>query len=410
MASNPTQPTRAVPGHIPPHLVLDCPIAARKIVYENVFETMIAKAHREQPPIYYCTNIYPDNTGGWVVRKAEDLKELYADDDLYTKKGFSSFSKMIGEDWDVVPTELTGEKHAAFRRVLNPVFAPAKMAALDNQVRDRARQYIAAFKDRGSCDFVEEFAVPYPVSIFLDLFGLPQEETRQFLAWEADLLHTPDMQARIKATREVEAYLLDAINQRRTKPTDDLISQALTYEVNGQKWTEMEVFGYCFNLFVGGLDTVTANIGLHLYHLATHLDQQAELRADPKKLPIAIEEMLRAYAAVTTFRTCTQETEFRGVKMMPGDKIAMSTALTGRDPEAYEAPDEVRFDRKPTHLTFGGSSHRCLGMHLARRELQIALAEMLSELPEFRLDPKQQVPFWMGNIIQVKKLPLVWKV
>jgi cytochrome P450 len=391
MATNaPNLPAASkVPAHVPPDLVLDCPIAMRKVVYENVFTTMIPKVHREQPPIYWCPTMYPDNTGSWVVRRHDDLKDIYADDDLFTKKGFSSFSKMIGEDWDVVPTELTGDKHAAFRRVLNPVFAPAKMAALDNQVRERARQYISAFKARGSCDFVEEFAVPYPVSIFLDLFGLPQDETKKFLLWEADLLHTTDMQARMKATRDVEAYLLDAIEQRRKKPTDDLISQALTFEINGQKWSEMEVFGYCFNLYVGGLDTVTANIGLHMYHLATHLDQQAELRADPKKLTTAIEEMLRAYAAVTTFRTCTRETEFRGVKMRPGDKIAMSTALTGLDPEAYEAPGEVRFDRKPSHLTFGSSSHRCLGMHLARRELQIALTEMLAGLPEFRIEPEQ---------------------
>src|SRR3546814_841796 len=143
-----------------------------------------------------------------------------------------------------------------------------------------------------------------------------------------------------------------------------------------------DLFGYAWNLYVGGLDTVTANIGLHIWHLATHLDQQAELRADPSKLTLAIEEMMRAYAAVTTFRTVTRETEFKGVKMMPGDKVAMSTAITSRDPEAWTNPNEVDFNRKPGHLAFGSSSHRCLRMHFARRELIIAMETMLTELPE----------------------------
>jgi cytochrome P450 len=398
-----------IPSHVPSNLVHDCTIADRTVYFENVFETKIPLEHATRPPVYWCPNIYPGNTGGWVVRKAEDLKEVYSDDDLFTKKGFSGFAAMIGEDWNLVPTELTGETHQKVRRVLNPVFSPAKMFSLDDVVRNRARELIGKFKDRGHCDFVKEFAVPFPVSIFLDLFGLSQDHVAQFLAWEYDLLHGTDMNARIKATHEVKKCLLDAIQERRENPKNDLISYALDYELDGHPWTNEMVYGYCFNLFVGGLDTVTANIGLHLYHLATHPDQQAELRADPDRLTLAIEEMLRAYAAVTTYRTVTREIEFRGVKMMPGDKVAMSTALSSRDPEAWDQPNEVRFDRRPNHLTFGSSSHRCLGMHLARRELLIALQEMLANLPEFHIDASEKVPFWMGNIIQVQKLPIVWK-
>ncbi len=399
-----------LPSHVPPELVHDCTIADRTVYFENVYETKIAHVHATTPPVFWCPNIYPGGTGAWVVRRSEYLKEVYADDDLFTKKGFSGFAQFIGEDWNLVPTELTGEPHAQVRRTLNPVFAPAKMFSLDDMVRNRARSLIAKFKDRGHCDFVSEFAVPFPVTIFLDLFGLDQSQIPQFLSWEHDLLHTTDMNARIKATHEVKKCLLDAIQARRENPKDDLITYALDYEFDGKPWTNEMVYGYCFNLFVGGLDTVTANIGLHLYHLATHAEQQAELRADPAKLTLAIEEMLRAYGAVTTYRTVTREIDFHGVKMLQGDKVAMSTSLAARDPEAWDHPDEIRFDRKPSHLTFGSSSHRCLGMHLARRELLIAMQEMLASLPSFELDKSQPVPFWMGSIIQVRKLPLVWKV
>ena len=400
--------TLDVPAHVPPELVRDCPIAERRAYRENVFETKLTPDHANNPPVYWSPTIYPGNSGAWVVRRAEDLKEVYADDDLFTKKGFSSFAKMISEDWDLVPTELTGSQHKKVRRVLNPVFAPQKMFALDDAVRNRARALIAPFKDRGACNFIADFAVPFPVSIFLDLFGLPQDQVGQFLAWEQALLHGTDMAERIRATHETKACLLAAIAERREHPRDDLISYALDYEYDGAPWTNEMVFGYCFNLFVGGLDTVTANIGLHVYHLATHPEQQAELRADPAKLTLAIEELLRAYAAVTTFRTVTREIKFKGVRMLPGDKVAMSTALTARDPEAWDQPDTIRFDRRPGHLSFGSSSHRCLGMHLARRELHIALEEMLAELPPFRVASGETPPFWLGSIIQLQQLPLVW--
>lgn len=396
------------PAHVPESLVFACPIADRTIVEQDVFLDRIAPLHAQTPPVSWCPNIYPDGTGGWVVRRVEDLKAIYADDDLFTKKGFSSFAKMIGEDWDLVPTELVGEPHKKVRKVLNGEFAPQKMFALDTVVRERAEELIGAFASRGSCEFVAEFAVPFPCTIFLDLFGLPCEELPQFLKWEMALLHSPDMQQRIAATHEVKAYLLDAIAQRRKNPTDDLLSLALTYEVDGQPWSNDYVFGYTWNLFVGGLDTVTANIGLHVRHLAMNPAQQAELRADPSRLTLAIEEMMRAYAAVTTYRTVTRETVFQGVRMMPGDKVAMSTAITSRDPEAWPEPNVVDFNRKPAHLAFGSSSHRCLGMHLARRELVIALETLLRAVPEFRIDTTKPQPMMLGNIIQCKELQLVW--
>src|SRR3546814_20851234 len=106
------------------------------------------------------------------------------------------------------------------------------------------------------------------------------------------------MQERIKATHEVKAYLLDAIEQRRKQPREDWLSYALTYEYDGKPWSTEMVFGYAWNLSVGGLDTVTANIGLHIWHLATHIDQQAELRAERSQLTLPTEAIQLAYPAV----------------------------------------------------------------------------------------------------------------
>jgi cytochrome P450 len=142
--------------------------------------------------------------------------------------------------------------------------------------------------------------------------------------------------------------------------------------------------------------------------MATHPEHQAYLRANPDKAVVAIEELLRAYAAVTTIRICDKEVEIHGVTVKPGDRVALSTPLGSNDPEEFADPTEVRFDRKPSHLTFGYGIHRCLGAHLARRELQIAMMEFLTQIPQFSLKPGFEVPFFLSNIIHVDELQLVW--
>ncbi len=119
---------------------------------------------------------------------------------------------------------------------------------------------------------------------------------------------------------------------------------------------------------------------------------------------------MRAYAAVTTFRTCVIETEIEGIRVLPGDKIAMTTTLAGRDDRKYDNPNEVRLDRAPTHETFGFGPHRCVGMHLARRELHVGLEEFLRAIPQFHIEPRAEIVSELGAMIQPKTLPLVWAV
>ncbi len=403
MAAHPIVP----PSHVPPELVRECRIFDRTVIHENPFETILPAIH-DGPPVFWASNVNAGPIPGWVVRRAEDLRAIYNDTENFYKQGNTQLAGIIGEDWDIIPTELDPPRHTGFRAALNPVYSPSNMAALDGRVRERARSFIDKFKDRGECEFVHDFAVPFPVTIFLDLLGFPKEEMEQFLVWENTLLRSHSTADRADSVRSVKDYLLAAIADRKKNPRDDLISIALTLEVDGRKWTDREVFGHCFNLYLGGLDTVTANIGLHIHHLATRPGDQADLRANPKKTVVAVEELLRAYAAVTTNRLVKQPYSLGGVTFMPGDYVAMSTPLAGRDPEYYDAPGEVRLDRRPSHVTLGYGIHRCLGQHLARRELQIAIEEFLAAIPPFTLKPDFTVPFFIGNVIHVDELRLVW--
>src|SRR5690606_11435814 len=169
-----------------------------------------------------------------------------------------------------------------------------------------------------------------------------------------------------------------------------------------------ELMGYAFNFYLGGLDTVTAHTANFVRHLATHPDQQRYLRENPAQIRTAVEEFMRAFAAVTTYRTCSKETRIRGVTIKPGDRVAMITTLAGRDGQVYDDPHSVRLDRNPRHVSFAVGPHHCLGVHLARRELRIALEETFKAIPEFRLDPDVPIESQAGVIIQPRNLPLVW--
>lgn len=396
-----------LPSHVPPELAMEFPLTTRIISEVNPFKELVPKLH-QGPDIFWGTNIFPGPSGGWVLRRQEDLIKVYENTTDFIKKGNGEYSSMIGESWDVIPTELDPPKHTAFRRALEPVFSPKNMAALKDKVANRADELIDKFKHKGHVEFIKEFATPYPCTIVLDLLGLDCARLDEFLGWEHSLLHSNDMAARQNAIRTLKAFLMEQIEDREKNPRDDLISNALTMEADGRKWTKTEVFGHCFNLFIGGLDTVTANLGHHFHHLATHLDDQKTLRDDPSKVGMAVLELMRAYGTVTSMRICAKDIEINGVTIKAGDRVAMSTPLGSNDPAVYENPQEVRLDRRPVHVSLGHGIHRCLGAHLARRELNIAIESMLAALPEFTLKPGFKVPYLMSNIIHVQSLELVW--
>lgn len=403
-----TAPAPTVPAHVPPELVVTLPLFARKAVYESPRETLIPEMHATLPALTYVTNIFPGDQPAWLLKNAEDVQAMLRDADNFTKNGMGRWAQNIGEDWLVIPTEADPPIHTHYRKDLNAFFSPQKMFAMKEQVRERAQALIGTFSDRGSCDFIKEFSEKFPVFIVLDLLGLPQDKMPQFLVWEKEMLHTNDWQVRGNAVRQVKNYLLEEIDARRKEPRDDYITKVLGFQVDGRTWNEDEVFGHCFNLYLGGLDTVTSLLGNIFTYLAQNPDQQNTLRNDPSQIVLAVEEFLRAFAVVTAFRIATKEIEIHGQTIMPGEYVAFSSPVVGNDPNFYPNPQEIRFDRKAPHMSLGTGIHKCLGMHLARLELQVAIEEFLKAIPEFRVQDGFKVPYFVGNILHVTDLQLQW--
>ena len=396
------------PPHVPADLVRDYPIKMGGLIEDNPFDHIIPDIHRTMPPIFYALDAYPGGTPAWIVRRVKDLQTIYYDTESFSNKDFAPFALLVGENWSSLPAETDPPMHGSYRKWVNPLFSPKEMNKLDGKIRDYARDYCTAIKATGSCEFMGEFAFEFPIKVFLELMGLPQQMTAEFLEWEMGLLHTNDLAVIAASTRKVVDYLRGEIADRKASPRDDLISYGVTMPIDGRPLTDDELVGFTFNLFIGGMDTVSTNMAWQFRHLATHPEDQATLRANPAMIPEAIEEMMRAYPAVTTFRTCSREVTIGGVTFLPGDKIAMPTSLAGRDPEEYPDADKVILGRKSRYLSFGYGPHLCVGMHLARREMRIALEEFLATIPPFRIQDGCTVKTHTGGILQPETLPLTW--
>jgi cytochrome P450 len=369
----------SIPEHVPRELVREFDF---RTGLGNYPHTAVAALH-SGPRVFYSPvhhNAIP-GPGTWVLTRAADIRAALQD-----AATFSSAVRRSNSALSLIPLELDPPEHPKFRALMNPIFSPARMKQLEAKVRELARKLAAQCAAKGECDFVEDFAKPFPVGIFLDLMGLPADNMARFLEWEALIMR--DKQTRTAAIQQVSLYLQELITARRRNPTDDLISFAVNARVDDRSLTDSEVMGICVLLFMAGLDTVTSSFAFHFRHLAEHEADQESLRRDPGLIPSAVEELFRAYAVVNTNRYATRDIEFAGVPIKKGDNVTCSTILASRDPHEFDRPNEVIFTRSPNpHNAFSFGPHRCIGSHLARREISAGIEEWLRVIPRFRVKP-----------------------
>ncbi|MFP6850454.1 MAG: cytochrome P450 [Pseudomonas sp.] len=391
-----------IPAHVPPELVKVFDF--RTGLGDDPHATV--GALHQGPPIIYSPvhhNELPNSPGTWIPLRAADIRAVLQDPATFS----SDIGRAKSRELTLIPLELDPPEHTKYRALMNPLFSPKKIQALEQTVLDVSTSLIDKILEKGSCDFVEDFARPFPIGIFLGLMGLPQEEMPRFLEWEGLIMR--QRSTRAEGIEAVCGYLSGLIKARRLEPTDDLISFAVQSQVDGRVLDDSEALGLCLLLFIGGLDTVASSLGFYMRYLAEHHADQQVLREDPSLIPDAVEEFLRAFAVVNTSREATCDTEIAGVAIKKGDNITCSTILACRDPLEFEAPDVVNIRRNPNpHNAFAYGPHRCIGSHLARRELLIGLRECLSRIPTFSI--KEGIPPRVagGGVFSVESLELVW--
>jgi cytochrome P450 len=396
-----------IPQHVPPELVVELPFVRGKTTHEVPHDTVNSLS--SGPDLFFAP-AWPTPAGSWIIRRAELWRQVVMDTDHITSSDFTPFAKLAGGTWKMIPIEIDPPQHNKYRLVLNPLLSPKAISALDAKIVGYARQDIAAFKDRGRCEFMKEFSFEFPIRIFVELMGWPLADTPRLLAWERGMLYAKSIEEMQEAVLATVDYLKSQIAARRDTLTDDFMSHILRAEIDGRKLDDDELMGILFTLFSGGLDTVSVHLAFMIRHLAEHPEQQAFLRAHPDRIPDAVDELMRLYGVAGSLRTCTKDMEINGVTIKAGDRISASPLMAGRNSTEYTAPLEARFDRAPKHISFGYGPHVCIGMHLARREMRTAIATMLEMLPPFSIAPDEDVVSEMSGMLQPRALPLVWEV
>lgn len=402
----PAVPHAPVPPHVPPELVRFWDF---RTGLTSTPHAQVAELHKG-PRVFYSPVSHQDRsatpTGTWVLTKAEDIRQMLQRTDVFSSA--QPRSHAMGESWRLVPLEIDPPEHAAFRAPLNPLFSPARIKALEPRLREMAIELIEKIKDKGECEFIRDFGEQFPVRIFLELMGLSGNDLGKFRDWADTIVH--DRANRGKAMGEVKAFIEEQIALRRDDPREgELVSQVISMKAGDRPFSDEEVMGAVFLLFIGGLDTVVSSLAYHFRYLAESEEDQARLRADPSLIPDAVEELFRAFPVVTTGRFAVQDIEFAGVQIKAGDMVTGSTLLSTSDPDEFVNPQVVDITRSPNrHNTFSFGPHRCLGSHLARREIQIAIEEWLQRVPPFKVKPGTEFKTLGGGVIGMQELPLIW--
>jgi cytochrome P450 len=348
----------------------------------------------------------------WYLLRYDDIRAALQDYELFSSR---SVQYLGDSPQRMLPEELDPPEHAKYRRLLNSPLAPNAVRARSGQVRAFCVSLVEDIAPGGECDFLADFAQRFPTTIFMDLMGLPADKTAEFIASAQTVLHLtgdqdPDFSKRASAAMEIIADLGAAVASRRAEPRNDLITRLLNSTVDDRPLTDDELYQLGFLLFLAGLDTV-ANVLTYTFRcLAGNPSLRRLLRAEPDRIPDAVEEFLRLFSIASTVRVVTRDGEFAGCPMKAGDRVVLPTASAARDGDQFQDPDEFRLDRFPNpHLAFGAGPHRCPGAHLARLELRIALEEWHRLIPDYELAADPPVTEYVGPVAGLTALPLRWQ-
>ncbi|EON31298.1 MULTISPECIES: cytochrome P450 [Gordonia] len=387
--------------------VYDQSIAAPIDRFQELAADLAAKG-----PVVYSTA----HGGHWIVTRYSEIHEVLRDaetfssypNNLVTNEAFGKF----------IPIELDPPEHTGYRKALQPLFGPARMKTLSDSIRVVVNDLLDGFAPKGEAEYISEFAHELPARIFLALMDWPIEDAPLFTeATDVVLFGKPggteeeSLEARGIAGMQMLGYFQKMVDERRANPGDDVTSQLIHTEVEMEDGlrllTDEELNRMFFLLLIAGLHTVQGSLAWAIVHLVNNPEQRQSIVDDPDMIPTAVEEILRIEAAVVPGRRATRDVELGGVTIAEGEQLILMLCSANRDGEEFDEPDELDLTRKPNrHLAFGGGAHRCLGSHLARIELTIALEEIHRRIPDYQLVASDPPVFHASQVRGCVRMPI----
>lgn len=364
----------------------------------------VVRQYRERDP-FWADNDPNEPEGGWVVTKFDQIVEI--------QKDYRTFTHVTREPAfmanPLMPSFFDPPLQTKLRAIILPLMSAERISTLEPRMHEVCRTLIASFKDRGRCEAIAEFSQQYPIRIFGDLYGLPEARRQEFRQLAETFLHHVDQRA--TAWMAIQAIMRDELEQRRLHPQDDMLNGIAHGTIDGELVTIDVAVNLASTVFVGGLDTLPSNIGWTLRYLADRDDQRRLLVEHPDLIAGAVEEFFRMFPSVVRNNVCyaTRDVDFHGANIKEGDRVHTWIALANVDSSLFDDPLAVDFRRENNkHMAFSVGSHRCLGSHLARHELGVALTEWLAAIPEFHVAEQADVQYSGGAIYSLKRLPLTW--
>src|SRR5262245_11871685 len=362
------------------------------------------------------TPVLRTEQGGTIIARHEDVEFALRNADVFSS---DMEAVSIGNVRPLIPLQVNPPEHVKYRRLLDPLFAPKQVALLEADVRKLSNQLIDDFIHAGECEFNSAFAIPLPCTVFLRLLGLPLEDLDRFLEMKDNIIRPNGEAAQIPGAeftriqaetgQRIYAYFNKVLDEREQQPQDDMLTGFLEAEVDGHRLTREDILDICYLFLLAGLDTVTASVGCMVSYLAQHPEQRQRLVDDPSRIPGAVEELLRWGTPVPGVpRVVAQEVELSGERLQPGQKVTVLLGSANIDERGFPEPAEIDFARPANrHLAFGGGVHRCLGSHLARLELRVALEQLHERIPDYAIKPGEE-PKYTAGIRAVEYLPLAF--
>jgi cytochrome P450 len=376
-----------------------------------------ADPHKIQDDLRRCCPIAHTNRfgGAWLPTRYEDVSAI-----AYDTESFSSRSIIMGNfrpPPEIAPIggspPITSDPpyHHDARKLLLPAFTKTAAGKLEPTTRAFCHSLIDVILARGGdlVDAAAEYAQHIPVRVIAEMLGFPIEDGPQFREFAENKLEGINVPEEQRVTRmsALYHYLLAQVHDHLDDPRDDLTTFLINTEIGGRKLSASHVVGTMALLLIAGIDTTASAIGASLWHLGKAPADRERLGAEPELLPVAIEELLRAYSPVTMARLVTKDIRFRGVDMKAEDWVLLSYPAANRDPAQFDQADQVVIDRQINrHAAFGIGVHRCLGSHLGRMELRVALEVWLERISEFSLAEPSAVTWSAGQIRGPRTLPL----
>ena len=327
----------------------------------------------------------------------EEVAAAFRDDVTYSS---SLIAESIGPLLANTMVAMDEPEHHTHRSIVFRAFRPKLLARWETElVRPVADELIDSFIGAGETDLVRRFTFALPIRVIARILGLPRHDIQRFQTWSIEMISIGmNWDRGMVAFNALRDYFAELVEQRRRDPQDDLITELVHAEVDGQRLSDEEIFAFLRLLLPAGVETTYRSLGNLLYALLTHPDQLTEVASDPALIPQAVEEGLRWEPPIfNTGRVSTRDSQLGGVDIPAGSIVTLFIGAANRDEKVFVDPDTFDVHRKPNpHLAFAVGAHACLGMHLARMENRISLEAILQRLPQLRLDPDAAPPHIIG--------------